>query len=89
MILKRQNLYSSTKRTDYSSLDPVSSYWAKVRRRSDKGIQKDIKEIDKTTSGLEKATSNIIGNISKRDIRAKQAELRKTGNEMKLRRILR
>jgi len=85
MILQR--LYS--KRTNYSSLDHSTKSWAKWRRKSDSRLRGEIKEIDKRTAGLESAAANTLGgNLSKQEIRAKQAAIREAGNNEKLGRIL-
>ena len=84
MILQR--LYS--KRTNYDSLDPGSRGWAVWRRKSDKKLRGDIKEIDKRTTGLESAAKNTLGGtLTKKNIREKQAEIREAGNTEKLKKI--
>ncbi len=84
MILQR--LYS--RRTNYSSLDHSTKAWAKWRRRSDKELKEEIKEIDKNTAGLESAINNTLGGLTKKEIRARAASVREAGNSEKLRRIL-
>ena len=85
MILQR--LFS--KRTNYDSLDSGSRGFAIWRRKSDKKLRGDIKEIDKRTAGLESAAKNTLGgNLTKKDIREKQAAIREAGNTEKLKRIL-
>ena len=85
MILQR--LFS--KRTNYSSLNHGTRAWVQWRRKSDKKLRGEIKEIDKRTSGLESAAANVLGgNLSKQEIRARQAAIREAGNNEKLRRIL-
>ena len=89
MMILRRKLYSVSKKTDYTSLDPTSAYIAKWRRRNDSGVKKEIKSIDKQTSGLENSATSIIGAVSKSQIRKKKAEIRKAGNELKLKTLVR
>ncbi len=85
MILQR--FYS--KRTDYSSLDPMAGNIARWRRGHDKRLRNDIKQIDRETAGLEAATKpvNMIGSASKSQLRNMRKTIRQSGNTQKLKRI--
>lgn len=77
-----------SKRTDYSSLDPGTEYWARWRRQNDKNLRSDIKKIDRTTKILEAAAENSLASRPKREIRERKKDLREQGNNNKIKRLL-
>jgi len=77
-----------SKRTDYSTLDPKTEYWARWRRQNDKNLRSDIKSIDRDTKTLEAAAGNTLAARPKSEIRMRKRALREQGNNRKLNRIL-
>lgn len=75
-------------RTNYSSLSFNEGLFAKWRRKTDKALKSDIKQIDKNTVALQEAIANVPG-LTRAEIKNRQRMIRRAGNTEKLKRILR
>ena len=85
MIIRRKR--ERARRTDYSSLSFNEGFFAKWRRKTDTSLKSDIGQIDRETTNLEDAISNVPG-LTRVEIKNRQRMIRRAGNAEKLRRIL-